>query len=59
MKIQGLVVGKRVSVGAAITSIAGVGAHFYPQHAAAFIGLAVPITLVLQVFIANKLGVTQ
>ena len=56
--MNNLVVGKRTTVGAAITSLAGVAAHFYPDHAAAFIGLAVPLTFGVQVFIANKYGVT-
>ena len=56
--MNNLVVGKRTTVGAAITSLAGVAAHFYPEHAAAFIGLAVPLTFGVQVFIANKYGVT-
>ena len=56
--MNNLVIGKRTTVGAAITSLAGVAAHFYPEHAAAFIGLAVPLTFGVQVFIANKYGVT-
>ena len=59
MKAGTLVIGKRTTIGAAITSLAGVGAHFYPEHAAAFIGLAVPITFLAQVYVANKFGVTS
>ena len=57
--MNSLVIGKRVGIGAAITSIAGVFAHFYPEHAAAFIGLAVPVTFLLQVWWVNKYGVTN
>ena len=53
-----IVIGKRVTVGAMITSLAGVLAHFYPEHSPAIIGAAVPITFIVQVIIANKLGVT-
>ena len=56
--MDGLIIGKRVGVGAAITSTLGVLAHYWPDHAAAFIGLAVPLTLGLQVWIVNKFGVT-
>lgn len=57
--MDGLIIGKRTTVGAAITSIAGVFAHFFPEHAAAFIGAAVPITFVLQLWIAKKFGITD
>lgn len=53
-----VVIGKRVGIGAAITSSAGVFAHFFPEHAAAFIGLAVPVTMVAQIWWVNKFGVT-
>ena len=53
-----IITGKRVKVGAAFTSIAGIFAHFYPEHAAAFIAAAVPLTLVAQVLIAKYWGVT-
>jgi hypothetical protein len=38
--MNGMVIGKRTTIGAAITSLAGVAAHFFPEHAAAFIGMA-------------------
>lgn len=56
--MNGMVIGKRVGIGAAITSTAGVFAHFFPAHAAAFIGAAVPITMGIQIWWANKYGVT-
>ncbi len=54
-----IVIGKRVKVGAAITSTAGVIASFYPEHAGAIVGSAVPITFAVQVAIAKYLGVTN
>ena len=56
--MNNIVVGKRVQVGAAITSVCAVFAHFYPEHAAAFVGAAVPVTFVAQVLIAKVKGVT-
>ena len=56
--MNGVIIGKRVQVGAAITSLAGFLTHFYPQHGPAFIAAAVPLTLFVQVWIANKYGVT-
>lgn len=53
-----LVIGKRVTVGAAINSVGAVFAHFYPEHAPAIISACVPITFIAQVIIANYLGIT-
>ena len=53
-----VIIGKRVGIGAAITSLAGAIAHFYPAHAGAIIGLAVPLTFAIQVWWANKYGIT-
>jgi len=57
--MDNMIIGKRVKIGAAITSTAGVLAHFWPEHGAAFIGAAVPITFMVQTWIAKKFGVTQ
>lgn len=57
--MNNIIIGKRVSIGAAITSTAGVLAHFYPEHAPAFIAASVPVTFAVQVFIANYFGVTK
>ena len=53
-----LVIGKRIPIGAAITSTAAVLTNFYPAHGPAFIAAAVPITFFVQVWVANKFGVT-
>ena len=53
-----IVIGKRVKVGAAILSVCSIFAHFYPEHAAAFVAAAVPVTFVVQVLIAKYKGVT-
>jgi len=57
--MNGLVIGKRTTVGAAITSTAGFFAHFFPEHASAFIAIAVPITFGVQLWVAHKFGVTS
>jgi hypothetical protein len=54
-----VIIGKRTTVGAAITSTAAVLSHYFPAHAPAIVAAAVPITFVLQVLIAAKFGVTQ
>lgn len=58
MKINNTILGKRVTVGAAITSTAAALGFQWPDYAPLFTALAVPITLVLQIWIANKYGVT-
>lgn len=54
-----VIIGKRVTAGAALTSTAAVFAHIFPDHAPAIISAAVPLTFVVQIIIVNKFGVTQ
>lgn len=56
--MNGLIIGKRVGIGAVITSIAGALALFFPGYGAAIIGMAVPITFGIQIWWVNKYGVT-
>ena len=56
--MNNIIIGKRVKVGAAILSVCSIFAHFYPEHAAAFVAAAVPVTFVVQVLIAKFKGVT-
>ena len=63
MKIQtpkgnSVIIGKRVTVGAAINGTAAAIAHFFPDQAVAIISTAVPVTLIAQVLIARYAGVT-
>ena len=53
-----IIIGKRITVGAAIGSVAAALAHFYPQNAPAIISLAVPVTFFIQILIARYGGVT-
>jgi hypothetical protein len=57
--MDNVIIGKRVQVGAAITSVAAILAHIWPTHAPAFISAAVPITFVVQLWIVKKFGVTS
>jgi hypothetical protein len=56
---KSVIIGKRVTVGAAINSVASVFAFIFPEYAPAIIAAAVPLTLVTQVIIANYYGVTN
>ena len=53
-----VVIGKRVTLGAAIGSVATIFAELFPEHATAIIASAVPITFIAQVIVANWIGVT-
>ena len=59
MKINNVVIGKRVTIGAAISSTAAVLAHIWPDHAPAIVAGAVPVTFAIQVFVANRFGITS
>ena len=54
-----IIIGKRITFGAAITSIAAVFSHIFPAHAPAIISAAVPITFIGQMIIVRYWGVTQ
>ena len=56
--MQGIIIGKRIKVGAAITSLAAIAVHYFPGHGPAIVAAVVPITFVVQVVLANKFGVT-
>lgn len=57
--VQGIVIGKRIPVGAAITSTATAIAHFYPEEATAIMAASVPFTMLVQIIVANVYGVTR
>ncbi len=54
-----LIVGKRVSVGAAINSGAVIFAAQFPEYAIIIMGASVIITFVVQLWIVKKWGVTK
>lgn len=53
-----VIVGKRISVGGALTSLALVLGEFWPDYLKIFVAAAIPITFVVQVLIVNTMGVT-
>jgi hypothetical protein len=63
MKVQlqdtSVIIGKRVTLGAAFTSLAAALGFIFPEHAAAITAMAVPVTFIAQVFVAHKFGVTS
>ena len=59
MKAGSIVIGKRVGLGAAVMGVSEAIQTFYPEHAAAIGQLTVPVIFILQVFVANRYGVTQ
>ena len=59
MKVNSVVIGKRVTVGAAILGIANALVHFYPEHAPAILAIATPTIFVLQLLVVKYFGVTQ
>lgn len=52
------VVGKRVTVGAAVKGALAAYAAYKPEHASVAIAIAIPITFVAQVLIARYGGIT-
>ena len=56
--MKNVIIGKRITAGAAINSIGAVFAHIYPDYAPAIISACVPITFVVQIILVNKYGVT-
>ena len=54
-----IVIGKRVTIGAAINGIATAVAAYFPEHAVAIMATAIPLTFLIQVVVAHYGGVTQ
>lgn len=53
-----IIVGKRVTIGAAIGSVAATLAHLFPTQAPAIISAAVPVTFLVQLIVVRYFGVT-
>lgn len=58
MKAGSLVIGKRVSLAAAIGGISEACQLLFPEYAAVIGQLTVPCIFVVQVFVANRYGIT-
>ena len=59
MKAGEIVIGKRVTVGAAIMGVSEAVQTFFPEYAPAIGQLTVPVIFLVQLFIANRYGITQ
>ena len=59
VKGKPVIIGKRITVGAAINSVASIFAFLLPEYAPAIVAAAVPFTFLVQILIVNKLGVTH
>ena len=59
MKVNSVVIGKRVTVGAAILGIANALVHFYPEQAPAILAVATPTIFVIQLLIAKYGTITK
>ena len=57
--MNNIVVGKRVQVGAALTSTALVLGRFWPEYLEMFVAGAVPVTFVVQLIIVRYFGITK
>ena len=53
-----VVIGKRTTIGAALTSVALVLGKFWPEYLDTFVEASIPVTFIVQVWVANKFGVT-
>ena len=54
-----IIIGKRVSIGVAVTSAAAVAANLFPNHAAAIIASAGVVTFILQLIAVRYFGITK
>lgn len=59
MKINDVVIGKRVTVGAAFNGVAVAVSHYLPDHAPAIIAVSGTLTFVAQILLAKYGGITQ
>ena len=54
-----LIVGKRVTIGAAVTSVTAMLAFIFPEYSPAIIASAGIVTFITQLIVANVWGVTS
>jgi len=54
-----IIIGKRITIGAAILGIANALVHFYPDQAPAILAIVTPTVFVVQLVVANVYGVTK
>jgi len=54
-----IIIGKRITVGAAILGVANALVHFFPEQAPAILAVATPVIFVVQLLVVRYLGVTK
>ena len=54
-----VIIGKRVTIGAAILGVANAVVYFYPDQAPAVLAIATPVIFVVQLLVAKYFGVTN
>ena len=54
-----VIIGKRVTVGAAIGGVAAAIGNIWPEYANLLLNLVPPLTFVVQLVVVNRYGVTQ
>lgn len=54
-----IIIGKRITAGAAILGIANAVAALFPDYSQFILHLVSPLTLIAQIIIVNRYGVTQ
>jgi len=59
MKAGTVVIGKRVTLGAAIGGLSEALQSFFPEYAPAIGSLTVPTIFIVQLIVANRYGITQ
>jgi len=59
MKVGEQIIGKRVTVGAAILGVANALVHFFPEQAPAILAIATPTIFMVQLAIARYSGITK
>ena len=58
MKVNSVIIGKRVTVGAAILGIANALVYFFPDQAPAILAIATPTIFVVQLIVAKYGSIT-
>ena len=53
-----VIIGKRITVGAAILAVSEAFQFFFPEYAPAIGQLAIPLIFIVQTILVNKYGVT-
>lgn len=54
-----IIIGKRITVGAAILAVSEALQFFYPEQAPAIGQLAIPVIFIVQTILVNRFGITQ